>query len=44
MILSGCYVLFMDPRKAYLGRDRSCDKVSLSDMKRYVNYEYKGIK
>ena len=37
MILSGSYVLFMDPRKAYLGRDRSCYKVSLEAMKRYVN-------
>ena len=36
MILSGSYVLFMDPRKAYLGRGRSCYKVSLKDMKRYV--------
>ena len=38
MILSGCYVLFMDPRKAYLGRGRSCYKVSLETMKKYVNW------
>ena len=37
MILSGCSVLFMDPRKAYLGRGRSCYKVSLETMKRYAN-------
>ena len=36
MILSGRYAMFMDPRKAYLGRDRSCYKVSLETMKRYV--------
>ena len=36
MILSGSHVLFMDPRKAYLGRGRSCYKVSLKTMKRYV--------
>ena len=36
MILSGRFVLFMDPRKAYLGRKRSCYKVSLETMKRYV--------
>jgi len=38
MILSGCYVLFMDPSKEYLGRGKSCyGKVSLKHMKRYVN-------
>ena len=37
MILSGGHVLFMDPRKAYLGRGRSCYKVSLETMKRYTN-------
>ena len=37
MILSGCHVLFMDPRKKYLGRGRSCYKVSLEAMKRYFN-------
>ena len=37
MVLSGCYVLFMDPRRAYLGRGRSCYKVPLETMKRYVN-------
>ena len=37
MILSGCYVLFMDPRKAYLGRGRSCYKASLETIKKYVN-------
>ena len=44
MILSGCHVLFMDPRKAYLGRDRSCFKVSLEAMKRYANYILKCTK
>ena len=37
MILSGSYVLFMDPRKAYLGRGRTCYKASLETMKKYVN-------
>ena len=38
MILSGCHVLFIDPRKEYLGRGRSCyGPISLKDMKRYVN-------
>jgi hypothetical protein len=38
MILSGSYVLFMDPGKTHLGRDRSCFKVSLETMKRYVDF------
>ena len=38
MILSGKHVLFMDPRKAYLGRGQSCKKVSLEKMKRYGHY------
>ena len=38
MILSGGYVLFMDPGKTHLGRDRSCYKVSLEAMKRYVDF------
>jgi len=38
MILSGQYVLFMDPRKAYLSWGRSCYRVSLETMKRYVNF------
>jgi sacsin len=37
MILSGHYVLFMDPRKEYLGNGRSCYKISLEAMKRYAN-------
>jgi len=38
MILSGCHVLFMDPRKEYLGRGRSCyGPISLKHMKKYVN-------
>ena len=37
MILSGRYVLFMDPRKVYLGRNRSCYGVSLEHMKKYVD-------
>jgi len=39
MILSGCHVLFIDPRKEYLGRGRSCyGPISLKDMKRYADY------
>jgi hypothetical protein len=43
MILSGSYVLFMDPGKTHLGKvhlgkDRSCYPVSLEAMKRYVNF------
>ena len=38
MVLSGRYVLFMDPRKVYLGRGRSCYKTSLEAMKRYFNW------
>lgn len=37
MILSGCHVLFMDPKKAYL-RKGSIYKVSLEMMKRCVNH------
>ena len=37
MILSSHHVLFMDPRKKYLGRGRSCLKIPLERMKRYVN-------
>ena len=36
MILSGGYVLFLDPRKAYIGRGRSSYGVSLETMKKYT--------
>ena len=39
MILSGHYVLFIDPSKEYLGRGQSCfGIVSLEHMKRYVKH------
>lgn len=38
MIVSGRYVLFMDPRRAYLGRGRSCFKASLDMMKKYARF------
>ena len=42
MILSGSRVLFIDPRREYLGRSRSCYGVPLKDMKKYINWVFKG--
>ena len=43
MILSGSHVLFMDPRREYLGRGRSCyGPIPLKKMKRYANRIFKG--